>query len=306
MANFRQEARRHAEDCLSQLISGADPLLSIWHALEQIWETDNPVDDVNAYFLQREAISCAFEGLIREAYWEIYTEIIRSASMAEPPWQEGREELTIIVDGMSLREAELFSPLMTSKGYEIERFSFSLSALPSDTVTFCRKFLNISQLGDIKRKKGLLVSPKRPVPQFFPQVNLVWLRYPDVRLHEEILSPSEVFSKAAELLFQIFSNSHKETFLVTADHGYVYAENSDHVWDPYPSIQKELKSYFGGKRFTEADKEASPIIKERSLIVGDYRLVRGRYLWPRRGSNMVHGGISFLECLVPVLKVRRL
>ena len=41
--------------------------------------------------------------------------------------------------------------------------------------------------------------------------------------------------------------------------------------------------------------------------IEDYVLVKGRWFWSAKGrfSPIFHGGVSFMECFIPVIKLRK-
>lgn len=59
-------------------------------------------------------------------------------------------------------------------------------------------------------------------------------------------------------------------------------------------------------KYVEADTKADKLIDAGYIVPYDgYYLVGTRYAWATRGKYkvMLHGGVSLLECLVPVLRV---
>jgi len=262
---------------------------------------------LDAFYREKEIESCRLEEALEHAYVEAYPELLdEAATHKTSPWADEDERLVLIVDAMSVREACLLKPILESQGYRVESFSFSLSALPSDTAAFTRRHFNMGQPTQITSKQGIFVSPpSHPVPQFPPQnLRFVWLRYPDRGLHATILTPTEVFGKTSQYILEILKKSGRNSFLLTSDHGYVYADRSDHAFPLAQSVQTAMRKAFGGSRYARDSREVATTVIDKTLTAGDTLIVRGRYVWRQRDKTYFHGGLSFVECLVPVIKVR--
>lgn len=295
------------ESALHRLIAGENTLSVVWDALQEIWSVDGIPQDLDGFYREREVYSCRLEEALEHAYHEAYDELLTAASAHNTsPWAGENDRLVIIVDGMSVREACLLRPFLEGQGYRLEALSFSLSALPSETEAFARRHFNMAQPTQIAQRGGIFVSPPGYRVPLFPPQNLrfVWLRYPDRGLHAAILSPSEVFTKTSQYILEMLGNSGRHAFLLTADHGYIYAEVADHAFPVSVSLQRAMRQVFGGSRYAKPAQEPPPAVLERTLPLGDTLLVRGRYLWRQRDKRYFHGGLSFVECLVPVIKVK--
>lgn len=298
---------KNIEVALRRLVHGHNTLSVVWDALVEIWTTDSIPDDLDRFYGDKEIESCWLEEALEHTYVEAYQELLNGATTHKTsPWMGEEGRLVLIVDAMSVREACLLKPLLESKGYRVENLSFSLSALPSDTAAFTRRHFNMGQPTQITSKRGIFVSPPgHPVPQFPPQnLRFVWLRYPDRGLHATILTPTEVFGKTSQYILEILKNSGRDSFLLTSDHGYVYAERADHAFPLAQSVQTAMRKAFGGSRYVRDPKEASPLVVDKTLSAGDTVMVRGRYVWRQRDKMYFHGGLSFVECLVPVIKAK--
>lgn len=295
------------EVALRRLTDGDNTLSVVWDALVEIWAVDSIPKDLDAFYRDKETESCQLEEALEQTYFEAYQELLNGAAAQKtPPWAGQEDTLTVIVDAMSVREACLLKPWLKAQGYHVESLSFSLSALPSHTEAFARRYFNIGQPTQISGRQGIFVSPPgHPVSQY-PSHNIrfAWLRYPDRGLHATILSPSEVFDKTSQYILEIMRNSGRSAFMLTSDHGYIYAESADHAFPVAQSVQAGMRKVFGNSRYAQDAKETPAIVREKTLSVGDTLLVRGRYLWRQRDKRYFHGGLSFVECLVPVIKVK--
>ena len=73
--------------------------------------------------------------------------------------------------------------------------------------------------------------------------------------------------------------------------------------------KKRLRESFGGSRFIPMDKtDLSEFVQDGYVIdFSGYYLIKSRYVWPVPGKYNIylHGGVSLMECLVPVIEVER-
>ena len=93
-------------------------------------------------------------------------------------------------------------------------------------------------------------------------------------------------------------------FLVTSDHGYISTET--HFLSMSRRLQEAMQAIFSASRYAEVNTKADKLIGEGYIVQhGGYYLVGNRYAWaiPGKYKVMLHGGISLLECLVPVLRI---
>lgn len=70
-----------------------------------------------------------------------------------------------------------------------------------------------------------------------------------------------------------------------------------------------MRETFGSVRFIPIDKgDLSELVTEGYITeFAGFYLVKSRYTWPVSGKYNVylHGGVSLMECLVPVIEVER-
>jgi hypothetical protein len=128
------------------------------------------------------------------------------------------------------------------------------------------------------------------------------------------VTPQEAFDKTIKVLLATLDGLEADEFLVTSDHGYLYVENATLFWSVRRD-EKVLRQLFGGRRALPAE-EVGPefdklrqVPKHRTYALFDNEgcYVRGRYHWSVQGptSDVTHYGLSLMECLVPVMTIRR-
>jgi hypothetical protein len=148
---------------------------------------------------------------------------------------------------------------------------------------------------------------------------LVWLSFPDELMHPmkgKGVTPSFALQRMEEALMKILSLLETPGVMLTSDHGYIYAQSAALFWHAPVSNRKVLLKLFGAQRgllFNGTKAQAFDVLralpKDQTYVLFDDKgcYVRGRYYWsaPGKQSDVAHGGISLMECLVPVIKLKR-
>lgn len=284
-------------DLLSKLVAAADPVTEIWAYLVELWSRE---EDRERYFREGERYTMYLEKVLDAAYPEFYTEILPQRC-AEANFDATEANAPIVwLDGLSLREALLLCQDIDGRC----DLSFAYSALPSDTVHYKAAIWE-----QLKGKRAEIKDVNRI--RLDGDEAGVWCPLPDVELEAirgrvKVRTLIEIYDKTREVLLNILKGLRGKRFIITSDHGYINTETF--FLEVGGRREREsLKSLFGSDRYLENPNRADELI-ERGYIVpyGDFYLVRNRYAWPARGKYrvMLHGGVSLLECLVPVLRVK--
>jgi len=284
------------EDYIKRLVECGDPIKEVWKILVELWRADVP-----EYFKQEDIVS-EFEWQLNRMFFEMYDYL-----------QEQIEDATfrfdiplIIMDGMSIREANLLVKDLKEKGYNIVEYGYTLSALPSTTERFREK---------AKVEYTEIASGK--IPQDLDFEKPIWISYPDEILHHaaRIMPPPKAYEETKKVLFKILeiAIAEESELTIISDHGYIMV---DAVWPLGESDRKFLKEkVFGSNRYVkieEVDRKAIERLKslprdfQYATISNEYCCIRGRYFWPISGYGklVLHGGLSLMECLVPRIRVR--
>ncbi len=307
----------------THLLSQDDPIELVFHALNEIW---TPVEsgDLDAFYAQQERETNHLEEFIRDTYFEVYDLLLERARSANRAAELAAWNGAIIVlDGMSLRESNWLLPRLREKGFQVAEYSFSISGLPSTTQSFFRGTFGVASAGAMpKQWQGFRVHSIRAgdVPLFLegPKA-LVWLSFPDELMHPmrgKGVTPSFALQRTEEALLKILNLLETEEVMLTSDHGYMYAQSATLFWHAPASDRKVLLKLFGAQRGVlfngkkEEEFEALHALpKDQTYVLFDDKgcYVRGRYYWsaPGKQSDVAHGGISLMECLVPVIRLRR-
>ena len=304
-----------------ELIMADDPLAALFAALSQVWQADD-VDDVNTFFTKRERETNRLERFVLETYFDVYDLLLaRVRQERERSRFEATNGPLIILDGCSIREANLLIGRLQEAGYQITDYSYALSEVPSSTMAFNRSAFGTARVASLQqwRQYQVVSIESGKLPALFPAVSdvLVWITYPDELLHKvrgEAVTPQEAFDKTVKVLLTTLDGLGADEFLVTSDHGYLYVENATLFWSAGRDV-KVLRQLFGGRRAVLAGKVGPEFDKLRqvprsrtyALFDDEGCYVQGRYHWSVQGpaSDIAHGGISLMECLVPVMRIRR-
>lgn len=285
----------HFAPLLTQLITAEDPIPVIWEFLVQLWAS---IDDPEDYFQEGERRTMYLEKVLDAAYPELYTELLPRCCTKKMLDPLSLEAPLVWMDGLSLREAILLSRDVPG----IAEFTYSFSGLPSDTNTYREKVFNVmsGKRRELKDLTAILldgdeVAIRCPLPDSELE-NIVGL------VSGRTLT--EIYDDTKRALLSILDELGTGPVLVTSDHGYINTRT--HFWNPGKRAAGALKNVFDGGRSAPQETDAGQLVKQGYMICyGDYYLARGRYAWPTGGKYkvMLHGGVSLLECLVPLMKI---
>jgi hypothetical protein len=303
------------------LIMADDPLAVLFAALNQVWQADD-VDDINAFFVQRERETNRLERFVLETFFDVYDLLLARVRQERGQSRfEGGDGPIIILDGCSIREANLLTGRLQEAGYQVTDYSYALSEVPSGTLAFNRNVFGTARVAGLRQwhQYQVVSIESGKLPALFPVASnvLVWISYPDELLHKvrgEALTPQEAFDKTVGVLLATLDGLEANEFLVTSDHGYLYVENATLFWSAGRDA-KVLRQLFGGRRAVPAADVGPqfdrlrqvPRSRTYALFDDEGCYVRGRYHWSVQGpaSDIAHGGLSLMECLVPVMMLRR-
>ncbi len=307
------------------LITADDPLALLYDALTALWRATDGVDDVNAFFREREAATNRLERFVHDTYFEVY-DILLERIRAEDPARHFTpgDGPVVLLDGMSIREAALLPARLSQHGYAVEATGFALSEAPSSTQAFTRRVFGTHSITTLRTWNDFQIVPVRSgeVPAMLPAGPdaLVWLSYPDELLHKmkgKALTPAEALDKTVVALVDVLGKLEGSRFRLFSDHGYIYAPSARFVWKAPRGDEKVLRRLFGGGRWVAAEKMTDPAFdklravppqKAYALFDEQGCYVRGRYGWSTQGSgqgDVDHYGLSLMECLTPRMVVWR-
>jgi hypothetical protein len=151
---------------------------------------------------------------------------------------------------------------------------------------------------------------------------LIWLRLPDILLEKVTMAQNntvaDAFEKARDKIKSLFLASERDELLITSDHGYLYGRSANQIMPMQTALLTACRRVFPhSKRYqtmtVENEAKINPYEwrepEKRAFVFTDTHIVlRSRYWWGTESPNdrcVAHGGLSFVEGLVPMLHLRR-
>lgn len=315
---------------LTDLIYRDDPLTVIWeHMLRLYTPLEHPAD-LRAFMDNREEALNQLEQAVYEGYFEAYDLLLERAQAQREEYTLSlftHSPLVIVVDSMSVREAALLQHFWDKEGLLQARVEdFAVTPWPPITARLATMLLGTGspaggQDNDRFRYR-YIAGPEyiADLPATGPI--LVWMRLPDTALEQvtqaQTHTVAHAFEKMVETLQRVLERSGRGEALLTSDHGYLYARNPNQYWLMPAGMEDVARSTFPRESrvqplFSEQAQrlrhQESPQRERRFFAFsGEHVAVRGRYWWGTASPNdrcTAHGGLSFVECLVPVLRISR-
>lgn len=307
----------------AQLLSREDPIEVLFEALNELWTSD-ALGGLDVFYAEKERESNHLEEFLRDTYFEIYQLLLeRITSQDRTQEFDSYDSSVVVLDGLSLREANWLMPRLKDNGFEVTHYSYALSSVPSTTQSFFHDVFGVASAGAMPKKwHGFTFRTIRSgnVPEFLEgPKSLVWLSFPDELLHPmkgKGVTPSFALQRTEEALLKVLNLLETEEVVLTSDHGYMYVPSAALFWNAPVSNRKVLLKLFKAQRgilFNGGKDEDFEALRglsgDQTYVLFDDRgcYVRGRYYWsaPGKQSDIAHGGISLMECLVPVIRLRR-
>ena len=293
-------------DFIMELIRSDVPVQLAGERVLEIWlneaEKDNEIGD---YYYKGEEEVRDFEEFILKSYWEFYSLLAKASLEEKDVFQLYPDAAIVIMDGMSIRESALLYKSLKSRGYDINH-EFNFSTVPSDTEFFRTKIKkSMSDFSQINNPKNIrLTGDERYIWSYFPDVMLDKIKTG----HTVISSLDEMYKIVEKIVLEILSKLNSEKIIITSDHGYIRTE-AGFVFPVSEKAKKKFQQVFGSKRYVEMDSIDVEDLKNEGYVkeFNGYYMAKSRYLWPVPGkySIYIHGGLSLMECFVPVLEVKK-
>ncbi len=277
----------------------SDKLLKLWLSIA---EKEKKIGD---YYYKGEEEARDFEEFILKSYWEFYDLLAKACLKEKDVFQLYPDATIVIMDGMSLRESTLLYNLLKDEGYNVN-YELNFSAIPSDTEFFREKIKKpLSVFSQINNPKSIRLAGDE---------KYIWSCFPDVMLdkiktgHAVISSLEEMYKVVEKIVLEILAKIRADRIVITSDHGYIRTE-AGFVFSVSDKAKRKFQQFFGSKRYVKIDSiNVEDLINEGYVKeFNGYYIAKSRYLWPVSGrySIYIHGGLSLMECFVPVLEVEK-
>ncbi len=296
-------------DFITSLIKCDNPIPSVWESLLNIW-LNHAGDNLKKYYYRGEEDAFLFEDFLLKTYDEFFTEVLPRDCLNEPsPFQKGTPDVCyIVMDGMSIREGVLIFKTLQRQGIA-SKMNYFLSAIPSDTQSFREKIK--AHLSD--RDKFVEINNPKEI-RISPDVRFIWSYFPDVMLdkiqvgHTVISDLENMYKTTEKIILEVLERINSEKIIILSDHGYIRSEPGFSFSVP-DSTKKKLREAFGSSRYITMERCDLSDLVEMGFVVdfSGFYLIKSRYIWPMPGKYNIylHGGISLIECFVPVIEVEK-
>lgn len=287
---------------VSKFIRG-EPVDGIFESLNGIWNYAWSKD--NEYYSLGENLTSKFEEQVSRLYPEIYDSIIQNTERSNviPEIISKNQFCLIIMDGMSLREVLPLLNELKKHGKLVYKYTYS--AIPSETEFFTKRYFDTSSPSQMKsnEKYHFVHLPRDDNIEDIPLDKnklIIWSTYPDSVFSQfksafETQDLQEVFNKTKNILIKLLEHlSFYREIIITSDHGYFVDTFS---W-------KGLNDFPSGERYSFTIPDS---LKKYCKQYNDYWVLIGRYNTIKRGKyvHVRHGGLSFLETIVPLIEIKR-
>ncbi len=292
-------------DFIEKLIKQDDPIGIVGEKLLELWLNlafkENNLSD---YYYKGEEKVTDFEEFILKSYSEFYSLFAKACIKEKTVFQTFSKCCFVVMDGLSFRESALLYKNLQEKGLNVIH-SFNYSSIPSDTEMFREKieipinrFIQINNPNNIK-----LSGDEKYIWSFFPDVMLDKIKTG----HTVISSLEEMYKIVEKIVLDIISQIKVNKLIITSDHGYIRTE-AGYVFSVSGKAKKRFQDIFGSKRYVKIDNIEIKDLIDAGYVeeFNGYYIAKSRYLWPVSGrySIYIHGGLSLMECFVPVLEIK--
>lgn len=289
------------------------------------WDT-NDTEAFEWAFCQREDALAELEFTVLQTSGAAYRALAEGIA-ARPPLSDDLVErrLVVVFDGLSVREGCFLWERLRREGVQVE-MGYTFATLPAETTTFCQQHFGVASAKALSGREinGLpaaYAADEIRVAEELPPApgGLLWIGIPDPLMEggkkgaKTILEPLEAWQRTWQAMTTVLEDAGGREIWVTGDHGYIYRgpRYTDRFWSLGKTLAgKHLRELFGGKRYKadlELDKGQATALRDYvwSHLDSGYA-VKGRWLWPMPGQTgaILHEGLSLVECLVPMLKIR--
>jgi hypothetical protein len=324
------------EQFITELIKDEDPLAAVWRQMERVYAQTSEVSaDLRGLMDDREAALNDLERGVYRGFFEAYDLLLERASAQDGSYVLALFDecpFVIVADSLSVREAVLleqrpprfWEPRRSE--WQVKCEGFAVAPFPPMTESLSSLLLGVSGPAS-GRDRPHFTYRYVAGPEHIPAMPrsgslLVWMRLPDTALEQVTVAQThtvaDAFDSMVETLTKVLEVSGRGEALVTSDHGYLYARDANQYWPMPRRVEEIARSAFPrasrvrsltDQRTRGLRDHESPAVEQRFFAFGEaHATIRGRYWWGSVSPNdrcTAHGGLSFVECLVPVLRIWR-
>lgn len=296
-------------------IISRQPLKEIFNHLKEQWVIKDK-GNLTAYYEKNEAATRDFERQFIKDFPEIYDELYKHCSKSEGKIAGSikpadPQNPILFFDAMSIREISIFEqfilPKITVKTkITAYKTSNGYSAIPSTTGAFTKRHFDSTAPSRIRDDAFEQLIYKDSQETKIPQgKSYYWSTLPDALFHKtdrqlSMESMVGIWIEESVKIIQRILEGDIETLTITSDHGYLYKPKA-YSWNiSDKAVERQIKEIFKNTRNQPVSEGVSlpknivKVDEENMLLVG-----RAHPGGTDSSSHMVHGGLSFLECITP-------
>ena len=317
------------EHFITELIEDQDPLAAIWRQMERIYTVDEFPTDLRALMDDRESALNDLERGVYCGFFEAYDLLLERAGGQDESYVLSLLDecpFVIIADSLSVREAALLEKLWEREAWDVQREGFAVAPFPPMTESLSSRLLSVPGPAN-GRDRPQFTYRYVAGPEHIPAMPhsgslLVWMRLPDTALEKVTAAQTHTvagaFQSTVKTLAAVLESSGRDEALVTSDHGYLYARSPTQYWRMPAGVEDVARSAFlrssrvrplTDERTRGLRDHEAPAVEQRFFAFGEaHAAIRGRYWWGSASPNdrcTAHGGLSLVECLVPLLRISR-
>ena len=295
--------------------------------------------DIKSHYQETEGKIARIDEILQSSAWDLWANFSaapRGSESVKSFWNKTvGPKSVLILDSLSLREVAPLIAQIESVGAEIVSVDFASSEMPSET-EFYAKALGLPGRFSLKNKplpsdfkiscEDTFVDTFKKIPfaesdSKIPNAKniFLWHGWPDDTLHD-LAKVEDAFNRLIDHVRESLDSdgfrglikklSHGRELLITSDHGYC---NTSGFPPAHSEQHKELKvlGHTRARAINEGEQSAGMTIPPVTLDLGAtptgelYKMAVGRCR-PRDAGfpALTHGGLSLMECVVPLLRVR--
>ena len=288
------------------------------------YKSKNPID----YLRDGESSVNELEQIIASSASGIYDEIIAETKNNDLlPLISSKNNAIVIFDGLSLRELPIILSLSEKSQYKILKAKTSFSALPSETIDFIDQKLDIGKVApsqlqsrkELKERNIKVYYFDSPAQRYMiedeDKTLMLWSSFPDQTYNDSGARFIQHFENNKILLEEAWKNTVQQIpagkkIIITSDHGYIFFGPGCAFIRGQEEV-RSLNQYFGTDRHKYL-KDKENLLNHPDICYLDEKklcLIKGRVQTHPPGQTGTklykHGGLSLMECIVPLITLGR-
>jgi hypothetical protein len=295
--------------------------------------------DIKNHYQETERKIARLDEILQSSAWDLWVNFHlapRGSAYVSQFWETTvGPKAVLILDSLSVREIAPLLEQIKSVGCEVVSVEYASSELPSETELYANA-LGLPGRFSLKNKpipsgfklkcEDTFVDTFKKIPFAESDTKIpnsknvfLWHGWPDDTLHD-LAKTEDAYNRFINHVQESFNSdgfrglvkklAHGRELLITSDHGYC---NTSGFPPAHSEQHKELKvlGHTRAKMINEGDRSAGRTIPPVTLDLKAtstseyYKLAIGRSRPSDKGfPALTHGGLSLMECVVPLIRLR--